>query len=181
MTPALLRSYDSLADVLEYPRADYREKVRVCQEVLESESSPAAEPFRRFTEGICGFSARQLEELFTRTFDLDPLCCLETGWHLFGENYDRGSFLVRMRQELRRLGLEETNELPDHLSLVLRALARMEEDRAADFISDGVAPALDKMLEGLAKKENPYRHVIAAVKAAVDSESGMSTGEKCNE
>ena len=32
----------------------------------------------------------QIEETFTRTFDVNPACALEVGWHLFGEEYARG-------------------------------------------------------------------------------------------
>ena len=60
-----------------------------------------------------------LEEAFTGTFDVNPACALEVGWHLFGEEYARGMFLVRMREELRKYGLAESSELPDHVSHVL--------------------------------------------------------------
>jgi len=36
------------------------------------------------------------------TFDINPACALEVGWHLFGEDYMRGQFLVRMREELSK-------------------------------------------------------------------------------
>src|SRR6266568_3182701 len=57
------------------------------------------------------------QELYVQTFEFNPACTLELGWHLFGENYERGEFLVRMREQLRRHGIAESNELPDHLTL----------------------------------------------------------------
>ena len=47
----------------------------------------------------------EVEEAFTQTFDVNPACALDIGWHLFGEEYARGMFLVRMREELRKHGL----------------------------------------------------------------------------
>ena len=49
-----------------------------------------------------------MQELFTRTFDINPACA-SRGGHLFGEEY-RGA--LRPDAELRRLGLEESAELP---------------------------------------------------------------------
>ena len=86
-----------------------------------------------FAAGIAGLSLYQRQELFIQTFDLNPVCSLEMGWHLFGENYDRGLLLVKMRQLLRAHGIAEGAELPDHLPNGLRLLARMEHGEAAYF------------------------------------------------
>ena len=37
----------------------------------------------------------QIQELYTRTFDINPVCTLEIGWHIFGEDYARGALLVK--------------------------------------------------------------------------------------
>ncbi len=111
-------------------------------------------------------SLESLQELYTRTFDLNPECSLEAGWHLFGEEYERGSFLVKMREELRRHGIPESTELPDHLTHALRLAARMEPGEARAF-SEFILPAVDKMLAGLAGKNNPYEDVLKAVRAAL--------------
>jgi nitrate reductase delta subunit len=106
----------------------------------------------------------EVEEMFTRTFDINPACGPEVGWHLFGENYSRGEFLVRMRQELRRHGLPESTELPDHLAHVLAVLARLTPDEADPFAERFVLPALDKMIAGLSGKDNPYEKLLEAVR-----------------
>ena len=67
----------------------------------------------------------ELEETYARTFDINPACALEVGWHLFGEEYARGLFLVRLRGEMREHGVEESSELPDHITHVLALIAAM--------------------------------------------------------
>ena len=89
------------------------------------------------------------------------------GWHLFGENYDRGLLLVKMRQQMRAHGLAETTELPDHLTNGLRLLARMERHAGAYFAEAIVLPALEKMRQAIAGKDNPYQHVLEAARLAV--------------
>lgn len=155
-------TYKSLAALLTYPREDYKQRVQAC-EGLDAEIA-------EFRAAIARSSTVELQELFTRTFDLNPLCCLEIGWHLFGENYERGTLMVRMRQELRRYRLEESSELPDHLAHVLRLLASMEPERASDFAGACVLPALEKMLAAFQGKGNPFERLLVAVRRLVRSD-----------
>ncbi len=120
-----------------------------------------------FADAVRPLSLHERQELFIQTFDLTPVCSLEVGWHLFGENYDRGLLLVKMRQQLRAHGISETTELPDHLTNGLRLLARMERDDGAYFAEAIVLPALAKMLEAIQGKDNPYEHVLAAAQCTV--------------
>ena len=124
---ATTRLYDSLAGLFTYPGGDHCELLEECHRLL-AEIPDAAALVERFAERTAGLGPEGLEELYTHTFDLSPVCSLEVGWHLFGENYSRGEFLVEMRQELRRAGIEESGELPDHLSHVLGAVARILSD-----------------------------------------------------
>jgi nitrate reductase delta subunit len=109
----------------------------------------------------------EAQELYVQTFEFNPACTLEIGWHLFGENYERGEFLVRMREQLRRYGIAESTELPDHLSHLLALIPRMEHGEAADLAGQFVLPALAKIKEAL--KGNPYAHVIAAIEGMLDA------------
>ena len=101
------------------------------------------------------------QELYVQTFEFNPACTLEIGWHLFGENYERGEFLVRMRGQLRRHGIAESTELPDHLTCLLELIPRMDCGEAAELAGQYLLPALAKIREGL--KENPYAPLIAAI------------------
>ena len=150
----------AIADVLTYPGANYSEVVRKCA-ACASES--CEKEVRRFAEAVAPLSTEAAQELYTQTFDLNPLCSLELGWHLFGENYERGLLLVRLRQELRACDLTESSELPDHLTHALRLIDRMDHERAADFIAAIVLPALMKMLQAFAGKQNPYEHMLRAL------------------
>ena len=162
-------TFSKLAALLTYPEPDYRERIDACLGAFE----PAHDCGRRlallqqFRAAIEDLDTPQLQELFIQTFDLSPVCSLEMGWHLFGENYDRGLLLVRMRRELRRHGLVETSELPDHLSHALLLLDRMEREGAADFAAAIVLPALAKMLPAVKDKQNPFENVLLAAEQAV--------------
>jgi len=158
--------YDALAALFEYPADDYVGRVRAA--VLEAPSM-IAEPLLEFARAIAEKDTRELQELFTLTFDLNPVCSLELGWHLFGENYDRGLLLAKLRRMLQRRGVAESTELPDHLTHALRLIERMDADEARDFAAAIVLPALGKMLEAIQGKQNPYERVLEAVKVQLRS------------
>ena len=155
--------FDLLASVVGYPGEQYVTKQVLCLEALAESDPEAAMPLGEFLDKTRGFSLEDLQELYAATFDLDPACSLEVGWHLFGENYERGEFLVKMRGELRRLGVAESAELPDHLTHALAALGHMEPQEAADFATACLFPALDKIRAALKGRSNPFENALLTV------------------
>lgn len=156
------RVYEALAAALRYPGEDYRERVEECAALLEMENAEAGEMMGRFAGRVRQWSREEREERFTHSFDLNPGCTLDIGWHLFGEQYERGSMLVKMRQEMRRYRVEESAELPDHLTHALELLARMEPERAEEFAAACVLPALQKILAAFDGKDDPFEDVVRA-------------------
>ena len=163
--------YSLLARLLSYPAPEYPMAVRRCQELLQKAFPEAPQILHRFANHVDASSLEELEELFTRTFDLNPVCCLEVGWQLYGEDYNRGSFMVKMRQQLRSLGIAESIELPDHLSNLLPLLARMDPTEAGQLCASQILPALRKMQQGLTGKENPYEEVLDAATKLIERQA----------
>lgn len=116
-----------------------------------------------FAHAVEGMSVEDLQELYTRTFDWNPATSMEIGWHLYGENYERGEFLVHVRGLLRRYGVVESEGLPDHLAHVLPLLRLLPADEAADLSTEYVAPALRKIEAALAGTGNPYLELVRAL------------------
>jgi nitrate reductase delta subunit len=164
-----LHEFDRLAALLRYPGEGYQRAAERCVEALSESDSEAASLLGKFLERTQDCPVEELQALYTATFDLDPACSLEVGWHLFGENYERGEFLVKMRGELRRLGLSESTELPDHLTHVLEALARMEPEEAEEFVTACLFPALDKMCVALQGRSNLLENIVLAVVRTLES------------
>jgi nitrate reductase delta subunit len=169
---ASVETYDQIAKLFEYPSGDYRETLDKSCAQLASVCPEAEATLRSFAEQVADFDESALEELFTRTFDLNPVCCPEVGWQLFGERYDRGSFLLWMRGQLRDFGLSESGELPDHLLHVLAVLGRMDSGNAGRFATDAVSPALARMIPSLEEKKNPYADVLKSVQQLLTAEYG---------
>lgn len=156
--------YDLVASLFLYPGADYGDRLAQCRQECSAALPQADELLDAFASAIEKLAPEEVEELYTRTFELNPMCALEVGWHLYGEDYSRGVFLVQMRQALRQHALPESTELPDHLSHVLTVMGRLGTDESSLFAERYVLPALEKMLAGLVGKENPYESLVATAK-----------------
>jgi nitrate reductase delta subunit len=172
--------YDAIAKLLAYPDEQYHKNLRYCRVVLAGNVGDAGPYFDRFAETVESTAIEDLQELYTQTFDLNPICSLELGWQLFGENYSRGEFLVEMRQTLRRLDVAESTELPDHITHVLPAFGRMPAKEANRFASKFLLPALEKMLQGLNGKNCPYADVLETIREVVLSPCGAALEEVCH-
>ena len=165
---AAANEFGFLARLLRYPEEGYAHQAKQCCDVISPLWPEAGAPLCSFFENVRACSLEDLQTLYTATFDLNPLCSLEVGWHLFGENYERGEFLVKMRSELRRHDLAESSELPDHLSHALELLACMEQEDAASFATACLFPALDKMHKAIEGKSNPFELVLVAVERIME-------------
>jgi nitrate reductase assembly molybdenum cofactor insertion protein NarJ len=168
---------DALAELFEYPRAGHVARMRDLVGRIAAEAPETAadlEPLARFAADK---SLGECEELYVHTFDANAERALEVGWQVFGEQYERGAFLVDLRGRMRALGVAETTELPDHLTQVLRLLGRMDDDDARTLVARAVTPSLKRVREHVAAAcayagaLEAVAKVLAAFAAAEPSES----------
>ena len=161
----ILQSY---ARVLTYPAGCGLDAVRASIDEIVTERPSLKDSLDGLVDFIDSHAETELEEIFTRTFDSNTERALEVGWHIHGENYARGVFMARMRGLLRELGIEESTELPDHISHVLLVLAKAKPELSAALAGGVVVQALGKIVEGFPNSDNPYREVIAGLKAFLE-------------
>jgi len=153
------------AALLGYPEADVRQTAAACVSLLLAGDSTGLEPMTRFAAFLAGQEPARLEELFTATFDLQPVCHPYVGYLLCGESQQRTLFLIRLSQLYQQHGFEPGSELPDHLATLLRFVGTVA-DRACrqELIRDGLLPALEKLAAGL-PAEQPYLALLEAVQS----------------
>jgi nitrate reductase delta subunit len=103
-----------------------------------------------------------LQERYTATFDLNPSCTLDIGWHLFGETPERGGFLARLRDDLARAGIDERGDLPDYLPTLVRLIGHTDGESAV-ALATLIAPAVLRIRDVLTAEQNPFADLIDAV------------------
>jgi nitrate reductase delta subunit len=162
---------------LRYPGEDFSDLLAIGRLALASGDPEAARRLERFAEAVKGLELAEIQELYTRTFDLDPVCALEVGWHLYGESYDRGRFLAHMRELHRELDVDEAGELPDHLISVLPALARLDPEARGELGRGYAVPGVARMLAGFEGRDNPYEHLVRAVDRTLRATVGEPADE----
>ncbi|MBN8654254.1 MAG: molecular chaperone TorD family protein [Anaerolineae bacterium] len=159
--------FDAFAELLEYPSAQTKEKA---QGFLEQVQVPpeAAEELEKFARAIGQISLDRMQEVFTITFDMQPVCYPYVGYHLFGESYKRGAFMAQLNEAYHAIGYSAGLELPDHLAVILRFIGLDSNNSEGEFcqalLGSGVSPALEKMLKVFgAETENPYFWLLSAL------------------
>jgi len=158
-----------LAEFLLYPDPSSVERLASRVEEVSQLNRAVSERLREFVSFARSRSLTELQELFTRTFDLNPVCSLEVGWGLFGEDYRRGRFLAFVRGQLRENGIAESCELPDHLTHLLPLLARLQPEHARRLGREYVGPAVRKMVVTLETERSPFLPVLLSIESVLVS------------
>lgn len=161
---ALKQTYGLFAKLLEYPGTDTIEEARGAETSVSGVSPQARSCLERFRKAVEETPQSRLQELYTSTFDLQVVCYPYAGYHLFGESYKRAAFLTKLKELYKAHGFEVEGELPDHIPVILRFLALLDdEDEAGVLVEDGLIPALSSMTKAFLDGANPYGEVVHAL------------------
>ncbi len=164
----IAETYASLARMLDYPAAKegLTQDAAVVSAFLEKQRLDCA------VVSFAGFVATSplaaVQEAYVATFDFNPATAPYLGHHLFGDNQQKGGYMIGLKQEYARHGFTPTgSELPDHLSTVLAFLAHLaREDRDGTrqpFIAESVLPGLERLAKVFADRQDcPWQPLVAA-------------------
>jgi nitrate reductase molybdenum cofactor assembly chaperone len=119
--------YRLFSALFTYPSPELPAEISECYRLLTVDYPKAAELINQFQTFVNSTSIAHLEEIYTSTFDVNPVCFPYPGFHLFGENFNRADFLVKLQQKYQEHGFNAPpNELADHLSVMLEFLSTLE-------------------------------------------------------
>ncbi|MFT7618774.1 MAG: nitrate reductase delta subunit [Planctomycetota bacterium] len=161
-------AFNGLAVLLEYPEGEFSSRLDQIEACLSEFDESSTEKLSAYFAAARELDIYALEELYTRTFDINPVCSLEVGWQIFGETYDRGGFLIKVSKALASHGVPPSKELGDHLPQMLRLFGQANDDTRRDLAIGFLIPAITKMLEGFSDNDGPYFSLLSYVPAAID-------------
>jgi nitrate reductase assembly molybdenum cofactor insertion protein NarJ len=166
--------FELMAAAISYPQDNYKELVDKCYHSLQDVSSELALGYAKFASFAKETDLKRIEEIYTATFDLQSICCLDVGYILFGEDFKRGEFLVGLARLHKDTGNECGHELADHLGNVLRLFPRITHSKEKkDLLEMILIPALERMVDKFNKDEtnhNPYLHQLKTIKSIFERE-----------
>ena len=139
--------YKLIADLFRYPDESYKQNVARCGKMLKQYYHEAYAEILPFIQFVEAKDLYEIEEVFGKTFHIQAICFLDLGYVLFAEDYKRGEFLVKMKDEQRRANNDCGDELADNLPNVLTLMTLMEDQEfLEEFAVRIMEPALSKML-----------------------------------
>lgn len=147
--------FSKFAELLEYPQNGFHKRVANC--------SKAINVFHNFVKEK---SLHELQELYVRTFELDPVCNLYIGVHIFGEDgFKRGSFMSRLKEAYLQYGINNNNDIADFLPCVLRLASKIEDkNKFNSLVEECIVGPLDLILDTFKEESNPYKDLLIALK-----------------
>jgi len=168
--------YHLLATLVSYPGCDLLATLDDCILALAPVAPQAAGQFERFRAAAQELGQEGLEEAYIQVFEMHAESALYIGHQLFGEDWRRGTFMARLKERYQELGLSIGEELPDHLSVMLRFLEVEQPGQERDeLIGDCIVPALHKVLRAIEGKKTPYETVLSALLLYLSPRRGGET------
>lgn len=159
-----LNHYISLAEMFRYPSEDLQKYAGEWSKIIrgyDPELMLYLDPFLRHVKNE---SIECQEEYFVSTFYVQPMCCLDIGYVLFGEDYRRGQFMANLNMEHRLAGNERGTELPDHLPVLLTLIPKLQDKEfAEELVVSLIVPALNELIAGFRTDENLYKGLLRIV------------------
>jgi nitrate reductase assembly molybdenum cofactor insertion protein NarJ len=164
--------YNQLAGLLDFPGPGLAARGRELSGLLRENYPDAALEVEHFLDTIPR-TTLDLQELHTRTFDVQSLTTLDIGYVLFGDDYKRGALLSNLNREHAQAGNDCGGELADHLPNVLRLIPKLaDRELLEELVRELLVPALMLMIrefdpERIGKKNANYeKHFKTLIDAA---------------
>lgn len=154
--------YCDMAELLDFPGPGSAGRGRALADFLRDNYPDAAVEVEQFLDAIPP-QTLDLQELYTRTFDVQALTTLGVGYVLFGDDYKRGALLSNLNREHNDAENDCRGELADHLPNLLRLIPKLkDQELLGELVREILVPALVLMIrefdpERIGKKNASYQ------------------------
>lgn len=158
----------ALGRLLRFPTTDFHSQLEA---LIHAPSPPVRQELAAFQVVIASLPLVRVRELYTRTFDLSPVCVPYISVHLFGEeSFQRARLMTGLATSYAEAGLTPERELPDHIGLFLTLAPHIEREVWEDALELLLPHALKKMRKALERAESPWLYIIRALEAVLEHE-----------
>lgn len=176
-----MRKYVLIAELFDYPSSDLPDKVDACINEISNKYPEIYGTLSNFKKHLEHLDLGKQEEYYSKTFYVNAQCSMDLGYVIFGEDYKRGEFLVKMKNEQRLAGHNFEIELADYLPNVLKLF---HYHKKKDFIKELAycitIPALKEILNKFKDTDNVYRELLVMLLSILEKDFGQSNFEQIN-
>jgi len=157
-----LNQYQLISTLFDYPDSKYRETMQLVADKLKPIYPLASVELEELLK-LLPTNLYKIQELYTKSFEVQAVTSLEIGYVLYGDDYTRGEVLANLSAEHKAVGNELGGELADHLANVLRLIPKLKDKELLnDLVTLMVAPAVENMMKeysttSMKQKEKFYK------------------------
>ncbi len=157
-----LNQYQLISTLFDYPDSKYRETMQLVADKLKPVYPLASVELEELLK-LLPTNLYKIQELYTKSFEVQAVTSLEIGYVLYGDDYTRGEVLANLSAEHKAVGNELGGELADHLANVLRLIPKLKDKELLnDLVTLMVAPAVENMMKeysttSMKQKEKFYK------------------------
>lgn len=171
--------YSDLAELVDFPGPELAARGPALLDFLCDRYPDAAAEAALFLDAMPR-KTLDLQELYTRTFEVQAVTTLGVGYVLFGDDYKRGALLSNLNREHNDAANDCRGELADHLPNVLRLIPKIEDQGLLQELAEQIlVPALMLMIREfdparIAKKNASYqKHYQTLIDPATGSDPAL--------
>lgn len=163
---------ESIGRLLTYPRVDYAACADAALERAAEHEGACREHLESFRAYVRATPTAELEETYSRTFDLSPVCVPYLSVHVFGEeSFKRAQLMTGLADAYARAELPGSEDLPDHIGVVLRRATAFEPEEWQELVQYCLREPVHKMCVALAGAKSPYAHLLGALVSLLQAPS----------
>jgi len=155
-----LEHYANFSLLFDYPDENYYETLKDVKKIFSTGYDDVLKELEKFEE-LVPKNIYQLQEIYTKSFEVQAVTSLEIGYLLYGDDYTRGDVMVGLNQEHAAANNDCGEELSDHLANVLRLISKMKTKKTIDeLVTLMVAPAVENMMKEFTPKNMEQKDAL---------------------
>jgi nitrate reductase delta subunit len=149
--------------LLAYPDADQDARLLLVERGIADLAAPKRAPLAMTAEYLRSIPVIAAAAKYSETFDWRRRQTMFLTYYTAGDTRNRGMALLTFANVYRAAGVEPpTDELPDHLTVLLEFAATVDEKAGYDLLCQHRTP-ISMLYQALSKCKSPYAAVIEAV------------------
>lgn len=174
-----LSHYSELAAMFRYPDENLKHQAIAWRKIIEQYDQGLSIYLTPFINHLENTTLEYQQEYYVSTFYVQPVCCLEIGYVLFGEDFKRGQFLANLKTEHRNAGNDCGTELPDNLTVLLTLLPKLANPRFAEELAFSLMiPAVREIIARFMSVDNYYKSLLILLATIMETDFPESEFEK---